>query len=431
MTLSLESLLYQGRENDLKTILIDRCKRSIEYTKQDEYSALVDELNNLSGDIHRITGINVKFILEEASVFQKILGTQNNAFAEIFNYDKATLFNSNYLRESMRSGKKPEVSRTLKGSVDQTNFKVTGVFSTITSNIYLYVNLLDGTLEPEELAGIITHELGHVYTSFIMLGYLTYTVAILGTMEDIHQRYATNKDVEVKLSNSLASYIGEQGEPITQGIEPLAMEVVNNASRVYQDYTGLGYKSTEDLEYLADQFTSRIGLAKYNARAMIKINRTPGVMRLFKEDVAASFYYTHLKMVYAMTKTFLTTLTIPNVFFVIITDFLFSISFSVLTGGLVSRPNILQRLESLRSDQITILKRTKGQKEREHLIKELDDIDLTLKRHRDSIHKLPALYETIKDFILLKTTRRNIKNNLSIRQNNPLYELYFKLEAKQ
>lgn len=465
---SFESILYQGKSNDLKSILIDRSGRAIEYCKADDYNKMVDELVLMSGDIKRITGMDLRVRVIDFKKWKSILGTPYSAYTDVKVLDRVSLFRKDYIEKSMTSGKSMNISQVLDGGVDYTTGRVSGVFTQIPAEIVLYINLLDGTLEAEELAAMIAHEVGHNFTNFSMTGILGVTTAFMGSMVDVFDRYATNEDIKVKVARSLVNTLDPNTKvDIQPNMEELAIFTMNNTDKIFTDYTGLGWKGMESLEYLADQYTSRLGLAGATAKALTKLSRVnslsgklrisaskskhvSGLMGLLAKLLAYNKALEQLRLTEntqhiakivtgAVKDVSVVARSSRGVFFVsymlrsFIMDAAMILAFKVGVRAMRdgrTHPTMVPRLESIKSDQIAILKGAVDERERNYLLGEIDTLDSLIDEYKSGLDWFMRLNNYLPELIMGDVWNNNQRRNLAIRQNNPLYELIERLRQE-
>jgi hypothetical protein len=182
-------------------------------------------------------------------------------------------FDLNYdIRRVMKALEKD----VLDGTVDLRNSKVTGVFSSIKCKMFLPRNYISNARYlDEELAAVILHEIGHVFTGFEYLSRSTSTNQALSIMlramdktvnfEDRKIVFAKAKD-KLKLDDDAYKLVENQKDP-----QLVTMVVMNEAIQKSKSELGQSVYDLVSCEYLADQFAARHGAGKYLVTALDKM----------------------------------------------------------------------------------------------------------------------------------------------------------------
>lgn len=166
------------------------------------------------------------------------------------------------------------------GGVDRVQSKVTGDFAEVAVNAHITRGLLSGNFTAEEVAAIVLHELGHVFTYFECLGEtLTTNYALteavrqfIGTA-DLKQRFEILTELDLALGVKLE---GKEDIATVQNGEVLQAIVLKDYIDTKRSELGSSMYDENSWEYLSDQFAARHGAAVPLANALDKIYKAYG-----------------------------------------------------------------------------------------------------------------------------------------------------------
>lgn len=188
-----------------------------------------------------------------------------------------------FVRGSSAASKILDVTKTtLSGTIDVENAKVSGSFTTITSELLLGIEILKpGTFTDDEVAAIILHELGHVFTCWQFMSTMAYgALVIQQTINNVFlsDNYQT-KTIVIKAAEEVLGL-----EPDTE-IESLIdtsrenIEIILNTRFIRQlrSRSKSMFYDVRNCEQLADTFAVRHGAGTALARAHHKLNQMAGV----------------------------------------------------------------------------------------------------------------------------------------------------------
>lgn len=170
---------------------------------------------------------------------------------------------------------------SIKGTIDKKNCRVGGIYADIQGDVYFGLTLLKGSRYTDsELAAIMLHELGHLFTYFDKLGTTVYTshaiaAAAKGVLEteSLEQRSIILKEAEQVLGIELDDRERLAAHPkATRGMATQAMLISAVAERSRSE-TGASIYELRSCEQLADQFATRHGAGKDLVTALDKIFR--------------------------------------------------------------------------------------------------------------------------------------------------------------
>lgn len=165
--------------------------------------------------------------------------------------------------------------------VDLKNAKLSGGFTEIPVNLYLDTNFFGGSLSAPEMAAIILHEVGHIFTYFELM---TQIQTINQVMSDMSKKLNTTESPAVR------KIIIEQAAK-KLNLKDKVVTIAKNAPKDEVIYTVLIGASVQELktqegysfydqntwEMMADQFAMRCGAGSYLATGLSTILRRYGV----------------------------------------------------------------------------------------------------------------------------------------------------------
>lgn len=271
---------------------------SIQFQKTDLFVGIancIKDIRKLSGAMSNPAFYSSAQVAELGAVIKKYTGIvfefEDSNFGpavyvprlkqHIFDDDKELsefqLFISEFdLNYDIRRAMKALDKDVLDGTVDLRNSKVTGVFSDIKCKMFLPRNYI-GNMKyaDEELAAVILHELGHVFTGFEYLSRSASTNQALSIMLRVMDKTVNFEDRKIifgkakdklKLDDDAYKLIEDQKDP-----QLVTMVVMNEAIQKSKSELGQSVYDVVSCEYLADQFAARHGAGKYLVTALDKI----------------------------------------------------------------------------------------------------------------------------------------------------------------
>lgn len=212
--------------------------------------------------------------------FKAVRDERPNAYVVLPQIDINHPLLSNYRKKvvSNTDGKvlaKLNQAKESVGTVDRLAGKVTGPMSDIEFDLTLTTGLLAGDLTPDEVASVVLHELGHLFSYFECLGEALVTSAalayatseFLGTT-DVKKRIKVLTDVEQGLSVNLQNK--EELCEIQNG-EVLQTVILKERIEVTRSDMGAGIFDMRAWEAASDLFASRMGASKSLTSALSKL----------------------------------------------------------------------------------------------------------------------------------------------------------------
>lgn len=164
----------------------------------------------------------------------------------------------------------------VEGSVDLENAKVSGFFSKLVNRVYITTGCItSGMFEPEEIAAVVLHEIGHLMTYFTYLGQVDTTCFIL-THFARSALGVNEKQHRVKLFSELKEKTGvdvTKNEELLNTTDEKTMQVVLLTEVVNQSRSEFGTSlyDNRSWESLSDQFASRMGAGRALSTGLFKI----------------------------------------------------------------------------------------------------------------------------------------------------------------
>lgn len=170
----------------------------------------------------------------------------------------------------------------IQGEIDLSTGKVSGVYTKITSEVFVASQILQGDLfTSEEAAAVFLHEIGHLMTYYEYLGR---NVLINHVMEDVHKEYTKSGTDRHRVELLEVTKKGLGLDDIDPELAAQAKKeatfrslIVSELARETHSATGTPYYDLRTWEALADQYVSRLGGGRALAIGLDKIHRYYGV----------------------------------------------------------------------------------------------------------------------------------------------------------
>ena len=317
----------------------------------------------------------------------------------------------------------------LTGSVDRRTSKVYGYFAKITVGIYISdVMLQHKEFSEQEIASVLLHEVGHIFTYFEQLSSVLITEHTISTCTDGLLRADTPVErVELLLAatakagspidrDEAKSIIGN-GTPDATVVSTIILDAAITTSRLQYDaniYDGAG------AEVLADQWAARHGAALPLVTILDKLHS-----KYLAQGYSSGYQH------YALQVAKVTTACGAAGILAVVNPMLLLIV--VLAAAIPQAgnayPSPVDRLTKLRSEHAMQLKAARVSKQRVKEIlydlKLMDDIISKVRPRRDFI-------ASVLNIIVPKRRRLKsaleLKGNIEALQNNKLFETSHKLK---
>lgn len=450
-TLSLEAILYQGKHNALVNGLVHIFEQAIQYKAEEDYPKVVDILNTLPGLIKEKTGMYFAVSLTTPGILSKSIGSPYNvtvshtpetAQINVLNPVATKRFKEGDLKSF-------KVTDLVNGRMDFNKVFVTGFYQEVMFEMKVSDFLLDGKVTAEQLSAIVLHELGHAWTILASMGVGVITSSLAAGIMDFFNRYddpAQRAQFGKMVSKSIGSNVDHVDE------KHLISAVVTNTDTTFTKVTGLKYKSNTVNEQLADQFASQWGMGLSLAEALRAVydsnslfgrmgvsGQYRGMIGTTRAIIMSPWMLLFSSPVVAGVKA--TPIVATGVVPVLVSTAVISVVMACISFTLETlvdliqphgrHPTLPQRVESIRRDQIALL-RTKLSKAEKIAI--LDDIDAIDKVYKDVVSWDNVYHKKINEllkYIWGTTQEANYKDSLANRNDNLLYELKTRLESSK
>lgn len=359
-TPSLEAIQYQGESKLFKDLIRVFEKLALsdkvdsDTIKASDFSKVVFENTGLKAVLTPVPGF-------EAFVQIPAFSPQNAHLNNHILLDKQIVDQAQF-----RLIRKLGNQKSYEGTVDLANSRVSGVFSEI--EIFMGVGSAfmgkDAIVPPREVAAVVLHELGHIFTHFeTMAEVLTATVTVSSALAELSKEKVIEK--RFKILNGLTRQLGLK-EMDDQSLVAHPEKDVELAMVVLREYAltktesrfGSSSYDFRSCEQLADQFANRHGAGTELARHLPrygKINRQSFIGYLTVQFLHAVGFAT------AVTFAPLTT-TICLIFGLMIPN---------MDRDVYDPPSL--RIERLRKDLIQVLKSPSlNREQRERILADIE-----------------------------------------------------------
>lgn len=170
----------------------------------------------------------------------------------------------------------------IKGSVDRTNSKVGGIYSEIQADIYFGKSFLQGKMYSDgELAAVLLHELGHLFTYFEYLGTTVHSSHVIAAaakavmeIEDQAERAVVLKEAQQVLGVEIPDTDRLSMTPKAARSYATQTVLISAYAEKSRSEMGTNVYDARSCEQLADQFATRHGAGKELVTALDKLYRS-------------------------------------------------------------------------------------------------------------------------------------------------------------
>lgn len=241
-------------------------------TKEIKESLIMDHIN-------KQTGMNVELIIKKGFM---------GAYVMLPNVDRNHPFINSSARKFM--GNDVGVSAinfkaaTPQGYVDTSTCRVSGWYSEIVSPVTIGLELLSSPgFTAEEIAAVLLHELGHLYTYFLLLGTTVLSSLVIAATAkecvgavDYGKRVYVLKEAEKTLGIEIPNKEGLAKVNADKDAKGIQVVMLTSLAEKARSDTGFNYYEMRSCEQLADKFAVRHGAGIHLASALEKIYTTYG-----------------------------------------------------------------------------------------------------------------------------------------------------------
>lgn len=443
---SFEAILHQYN-NDLPKVMTNYFAKAIMAQRDKKYDDLTDILTDLGTSVQQRTGIqmsyhvnrDIDFVSKTLNPYTVSVATPVTPSINLLN-PKAT--------KALAEGKKLPESLTeyVNGYIDFKQVKVSGIYSYFIFRTELSEPILDGVLDPEEVAAIMLHELGHAWDSLVMLGQGLVSGALAAGIHDFFDRHDASER-RLEFSKRVSKQLGK--EVATDNESELTMLILSEQHEILQQTTGMKFRAIETSEFLADAFAAKFHMGVSLAKALKKLryhNSFPKRVGLPEEMtglvnallVVTSYPVKDIlwPQVHAPYMTISKALLMSAKGMVVGT---FTVMLFTILGNLLvevyqphgSHPNIKARLRNIRRTYVNALRQRPTEYERKRILEDMDAIDAIYDQLDNDPLKLFEWLNDLGNRITGVSVRRDAKEGVASRSDNVLYELKARLEAKK
>lgn len=273
---ALESIQFQKSDlfNDITLCIGKMRDKSTVKAKNFYDSAQIKELSDV---IAKYTGITFGFGDCDFGPATYIPRLDQHIFDDVENIKILQRFYKEYdLHYDLRKVLKVLDTDIIDGSVSLKEAKVTGFFTKLKCWMFLPRNYLtDTTFLNEELAAIVLHEVGHVFTSFEYLDRTVTTNQALGVMLKAMDNTTNSEDKKIIFTKAKEKLnLDDDSFKIILGSSDkdlVTLVVMNQQIEECKSELGASVYDVVSCEYLADQFSARHGAGRYLVSGLDKL----------------------------------------------------------------------------------------------------------------------------------------------------------------
>lgn len=269
LQLTLESISFQdGKFFAALVAKIDELRQSKNYSPKAIEKLGIDQL------VFDATGMCVRFSIDPAK--------HANAYILLPHLDKNHPFFPMQWRDMMPTEAIAMIRAgggEIKGWVDLEQARVGGIYSKVEAVTKVTKGLMDDPkYTTPEICGIISHELGHLFTYFEMFGRINRTANVTAalsravfSMEDQSQRETIIKEAARALQISIEDPAELARLPSGKREDTLTTVFVTKAVHASRSETGFHAYEMRSCEQLADDFAIRMGAGSHLATGLHKL----------------------------------------------------------------------------------------------------------------------------------------------------------------
>lgn len=175
-------------------------------------------------------------------------------------------------------------TKFVKGTVDLKRAKVTGVFEQMKFSLFIPRSHFKKRVifTSQEVAAVIMHEIGHMFTYMEFLTRMVTTnQALAGIVRSIDKTFPADKrEIAFIKASELLEMDNNQREALmgAKSQKELCCIVLDGAIQKSISELGVSLYDVNSCEYLADQFASRMGAGRYIVSYLDKLYRDYGIV---------------------------------------------------------------------------------------------------------------------------------------------------------
>lgn len=274
---------------------------------------------------------------------------------------------------------------SLRGFVDLNNYRVSGIFSEIPLDIVLGHSFLDNkNYKDDELAAIVSHELGHAWDYFRLLGQLVGDSMIISNAAKVVAGGEKN-EVKTKVLVKAKEQLGIEELNIEDLIsqaninsgEYTELVLVTNSYLAQQSQSSTKNYDYRNLEQSADSFVAFHGGSRPLATGLSKIYKQTG-------NRATDSIYTYL-----ICETIKTALTAFLIVSAPISAVVFLVSIAPSTK---TYDDPKERIITLKQQTLHAIRTTKNEEHKKAMLEDIKALDAVIERLNDRKTIYEAIY---------------------------------------
>lgn len=379
-----------------------------------------------------------------------------NAFIITADSNSANPMRPDVIKEQLRRTSIPSEKDLFKGTVDLRTGRVSGIYSEVPLDIFFSMAFFKKTpkgsyFQPEEIAAILLHEMGHGLMYLRYLGGLTLANIVVG---EIISKYQEGADPVImaeviKVAEQKTGYrLKDLGPVIGAGKSPLLIQQVIMSAAIEQIRSELGtrYYDARAFEFTADQFAARHGAGEYIVTGLDRMyrefgyaignyqprwfNMASGLISIIHNALLCTPLFGVGSI--ALTGKFALGLSalLGGGITAIILAAAFGTVMSLLCGGDIY-DDIPNRYKAVRRELIASSKdRNLNATQRQAIVDSIDTIDQVLKGVHDAKWGPGFITNFVEGMLTGKTAQMKFMRQLEEMANNRLFELNNQLQAK-
>lgn len=271
LTASLEAINFQsGMLFKELTLAIDEIRRE----EPSKYGTKLSK-SNIAKIVERHTGLKITMEYSDvpfanAWVMPPLFDKNHPLLNEVFRFDEASLEGLAMVRSK---------GGLLEGEVNRETSKVTGFFTSIVSPVTVTKGLFASEkFTSDEIAAIIIHELGHLFTYYEYLGSGVTTNYVLQSVsrEITESREIRRKYKVIEEANNVLGINIEDPEALIKSKDEGVIQTVVLAKVMEKTNHELGSKTYDATawEMLSDQFSNRHGAGRSLVTGLAKMSQS-------------------------------------------------------------------------------------------------------------------------------------------------------------
>lgn len=292
MSMAAESIDFQDGSLFAKlAAAIDAMKDDADLQRVDDRTFFESRKANAIPELFKAgMGLNFSINVIEDAVGPSIIAPlldKNHVFwteSRRYNIDTDGMMNNYSGQKDVDDVMKLLNTKFVKGAVDLKRAKVTGVFEQMQFKLFIPRSHFAkrGIFTSQEVAAVIMHEIGHMFTYMEFLTRMVTTnQALAGIVRSIDKTFPADKrEIAFIKASELLEMDNSQREALigAKSQKELCCVVLDGAIQKSISELGVSLYDVNSCEYLADQFASRMGAGRYIVSYLDKLYRDYGIV---------------------------------------------------------------------------------------------------------------------------------------------------------